>query len=93
VDKIEKTLQARPGIALVLGLIGILSILGGIILAVQSRFGAGYTWLFSGFISGVLCFAFAEITSYLYRISKDTETLVLELCKPKERITSTQDDL
>lgn len=105
--EIEETQQARPaservhhedesptpGIAVILGIIGGLSILGGVILAVQSWPGdAGYgyswnavaytlslTWLFSGLISGVVFFAFAAITSYLYRMSEDTKALVIEV--------------
>jgi hypothetical protein len=72
----------KPGIAVVMGIIGGLSILGGIVLCVSvwpGDPGTGYvwkataytpalTWLFSGIISGVLFFACAAALTYLHGI-------------------------
>lgn len=95
----DRQTSAIAGIAIALGAIGALSILGGIILATKGWPGdAGYgyswtasaytpslTWLFSGLISGVIFFAFSAITTYLYNIRENTETLILEVRRTKEK--------
>jgi hypothetical protein len=78
-----------PGVAILLSVIGALTILGGVILCVQTWPGdadAGYswepiaytaslTWLFSGIIAGVLFFAGAAALTYL----RDTRDLMKQI--------------
>jgi hypothetical protein len=78
-----------PGVAILLSVIGALTILGGVILCVQTWPGdadAGYswkpiaytaslTWLFSGIVAGVLFFAGAAALTYL----RDTRDLMRQI--------------
>ena len=82
-----------PGIAVVMGIIGGLSILGGIILCVTAwpgDPGSGYvwkstaytlsiTWLFSGFVSGALFFAAAAALTYLHGTREYAEEIARNL--------------
>ena len=82
-----------PSIAIVMGIIGGLSILGGIILGVitwPGDPGSGYlwkttayipaiTWMFTGFVSGVVFFAFAAGLSYLHEAKEYSKAIAQKL--------------
>jgi hypothetical protein len=86
-----------PGVAILLSVIGALTILGGVILCVQTWPGdadAGYswkpiaytaslTWLFSGIIAGVLFFAGAAALTYL-RDTRDMTRQILSRLSVRE---------
>jgi hypothetical protein len=88
-----------PGVAILLSVIGALTILGGVILCIQTWPGdadAGYswkpiaytaslTWLFSGIIAGVLFFAGAAALTYLRDTRDLTRQILSRLSVPETK--------
>ena len=98
----DEHIKEAPIVALIMGFMGGLSILGGAILCVTGwpgDPGSGYvwkstaytpalTWLFSGFVSGMLFFAVAAALTYLHGTCKYTEAIVHKLCGETENSQS-----
>ena len=100
----DENIKLAPGISIVMGIIGGLSILSGIMLCFTMWPGdpaAGYvwksvaytpsiTWLSSGFVSGMLFFAAAAALSYLHATRGYAEAIACKLYEQDERGTDNE---